>query len=147
MLLMSACAAPATTPADTAGDAVADTGAVDGEKTLRIAYGAEIDTLNALTSQNLTDIEILMVEGLIMSNDENTYIPVLAKEIPTQENGGVVMNDDGTVTMTWNLQRGRQLARRRRIHQRRCLLHLGIHRQRSRFSRLQSDRISEHRRL
>ncbi|MBK8050785.1 MAG: peptide ABC transporter substrate-binding protein [Anaerolineales bacterium] len=66
----------------------------------------EIDTLNALTSQTLTDIEITMVEGLIMSNDQNTYIPVLAKEVPTLENGGIVQKDDGTIEMTWNLQEG-----------------------------------------
>lgn len=114
VFVISACA-PASTPAGegttseestTTTDTAAP--ATEGEKILRIAYGAEIDTLNALTSQNLTDIEILMVEGLIMSNDENTYIPVLATEIPTLENGGVVENEDGTVTMTWNLQEGVQ---------------------------------------
>lgn len=111
--LLSACATPATAPTgeSTTGEAstTTDTAApAAGEKILRIAYGAEIDTLNALTSQNLTDIEILMVEGLIMSNDQNSYIPVLAKEIPTLENGGVVENADGTVTMTWQLQEGVQ---------------------------------------
>ncbi len=114
IFLMSACAAPAATPSE---EGTTDTGsttasesttATDGEKILRIAYGAEIDTLNALTSQNLTDIEILIVEGLIMSNDQNSYIPVLATEIPTLENGGVVENEDGTVTMTWPLQEGVQ---------------------------------------
>ncbi len=108
IFVLSACAAPASAPdsgsneESTAPTAVAES--APGEKILRIAYGAEIDTLNALTSQNLTDIQILMVEGLIMSNDQNTYIPVLAKEIPTLENGGVVENEDGTVTMTWQLQ-------------------------------------------
>ncbi|MCB0044951.1 MAG: peptide ABC transporter substrate-binding protein [Caldilineaceae bacterium] len=104
LMLISACAAPAT-PGD-AAESGQTASTESGEKVLRIAYGAEIDTLNALTSQNLTDIEILMVEGLIMSNDQNTYIPILAKEIPTLENGGVVMNDDGSVTMTWNLHEG-----------------------------------------
>ena len=110
VLVLGACAAPAAAPSGATGDtteaAADDAAATEGEKILRIAYGAEIDTLNALTSQNLTDIEILMVEGLIMSNDQNTYIPVLAKEIPTLENGGAVLNDDGTVTMTWNLHEG-----------------------------------------
>jgi peptide/nickel transport system substrate-binding protein len=101
LLVLGACTAPSDATGGSAGEAAAG-----GEKILRIAYGAEIDTLNALTSQNLTDIEILMVEGLIMSNDQNTYIPVLATEIPTLENGGAVINDDGTVTMTWNLREG-----------------------------------------
>lgn len=110
-LVLSACTAPAAAPTTgaaetTESEAAAAPAAESGSKILRVAYGAEIDTLNALTSQNLTDIEITMVEGLIMSNNENTYIPVLAKEIPTLENGGVVANDDGTTSMTWNLQEG-----------------------------------------
>ena len=78
--------------------------AVDVEKKiLRIAYTREIDVLNAFTSQNLVDIEFSMVEGLITTNENNTYIPVLAKEIPTEENGLVVHKDDGAVEMTWRL--------------------------------------------
>lgn len=77
-----------------------------GKKILHVAYSAEVDVLNALTSQNLTDIEVTMVEGLIISNDKNQYIPVLAKEIPTYENGGVVKRADGKIDMTWHLQQG-----------------------------------------
>jgi len=76
------------------------------KKVVQVAYSAEIDILNALTSQNLTDPEVTMVEGLIISNDKNEYIPVLAKEIPTYENGGIVKRDDGKIEMTWNLQQG-----------------------------------------
>ncbi len=109
-LALSACAAPAAAPAAApGGEAAAEAApAAEGKKILRVAYTAEIDTLNALTSQNLTDIEITMIDGLIMSNNENTYIPVLAKEIPTLENGGIVQNDDGTTSMTWNLHEGVQ---------------------------------------
>lgn len=71
---------------------------------LRLAYDREIDVLNAFTSQNLVDIQFSMVEGLVTTNDENSYVPVLAREIPTEDNGGVVRNADGTVTMTWHLQ-------------------------------------------
>jgi len=65
-MVLSACAAPvaapAAAPAD-AGAAPADAAAApEGSKVLRVAYGAEIDTLNALTSQNLTDIEITIFE-------------------------------------------------------------------------------------
>ncbi len=76
---------------------------VDGRSVLRVAYNREIDVLNALTSQNLVDIQFSMVEGLITTNENNTYIPVLAREIPTEENGLVQVNADGTVTMTWQL--------------------------------------------
>ena len=78
----------------------------DRPKILRVAYTREIDVLNALTSQNLVDIQFSMVEGLVTTNENNEYIPVLAKQIPTEDNGLIVVNDDGTVTMTWPLQEG-----------------------------------------
>ncbi len=77
-----------------------------GKKILHVAYTGEVDVLNAETSQNLTDIEVTMVEGLIISNDKNQYIPVLAKEIPTYDNGGIVKRADGKIDMTWHLQQG-----------------------------------------
>jgi peptide/nickel transport system substrate-binding protein len=78
----------------------------DGRSILRVAYNREIDVLNAFTSQNLVDIEFSMVEGLVTTNEHNTYIPVLAREIPTEENGLVLHNEDGTVQMTWRLHEG-----------------------------------------
>ena len=78
----------------------------DGRKILRVAYEREIDVLNAFTSQNLVDIAFSMVEGLVTSDENNSYIPVLAKEIPTEENGLIVRNADGTVDMTWELHPG-----------------------------------------
>ncbi|MCB0058730.1 MAG: hypothetical protein KDE45_16955, partial [Caldilineaceae bacterium] len=108
-MLSTACAAPAAAPAGgesaPAGEQAAAP-AEGGKKILRVAYGAEIDTLNALTSQNLTDIEITMIDGLIMSDNNNSYVAVAAKEIPTVENGGIVTKDDGTIEMTWHLQEG-----------------------------------------
>ena len=86
--------------ADERAAATADAG---GRKILRIAYYREIDVLNALTSQNLVDIHFSMPEGLITTNDSNTYVPVLAKRIPTEDNGLIVHNPDGTVEMTWEL--------------------------------------------
>lgn len=79
---------------------------VDGRRVLRVAYTREIDVLNALTSQNLVDIQFSMVEGLVTTNQNNSYIPVLATEIPTEENGLVDVRDDGTVVMTWPLHEG-----------------------------------------
>jgi peptide/nickel transport system substrate-binding protein len=71
-----------------------------------VAYEREIDVLNAFTSQNLVDIAFSMVEGLVTADEHNAYIPVLAKEIPTEENGLIVRNPDGTVDMTWELHTG-----------------------------------------
>ena len=77
-----------------------------GSKILRVAYEREVDVLNAYTSQMLVDIAFSMVEGLVTTNDRNTYIPVLARQIPTEENGLVVHNEDGTIDMTWRLHEG-----------------------------------------
>ncbi len=84
-LLVTGCGA--NEPADPAASAP---GVEAQKKILRIAYTREIDVLNAFTSQHLVDIELSMVEGLITTNENNTYIPVLAKEIPTEDNGLVV---------------------------------------------------------
>lgn len=89
------------------GGAAISSGTADADDSiLRVAYLREIDVLNAFTSQNLVDIQFSMVEGLITTDAGNTYIPVLAKEIPTEDNGGVVRNADGTIDMTWPLHSG-----------------------------------------
>ena len=85
---------------DAGSDAAADGG---GRRILRIAYEREVDVLNAFTSQNLADIMFSMVEGLVTTDDTGTYVPVLAKRIPTVDNGLIVRNADGTVDMTWEL--------------------------------------------
>jgi len=84
--------------------APADAPSADGRKILRIAYPREIDVLNAFTSQNLVDIAFSMVEGLVTTDEHDAYVPVLAREIPTEANGLVVLNDDGTVDITWRLR-------------------------------------------
>jgi peptide/nickel transport system substrate-binding protein len=100
----AATSAPAA-PAATAAPAAAATSApAAGKKILRVAYTREIDVLNAFTSQMLCDIEFTMQEGLIQNDDKGQDVPVLAKEIPTLANGGIVDNKDGTYDITWKLQ-------------------------------------------
>jgi len=79
---------------------------VDGRKILRVAYEREVDVLNAFTSQMLVDIHFSMVEGLVTTDESNTYVPVLAREIPSMENGQIAENPDGTIEMTWRLHEG-----------------------------------------
>jgi peptide/nickel transport system substrate-binding protein len=101
--------APTAAPAADTGAAATSAPAASGsgaKKLLRIGYGGEIDTLNPFTSQFLIDIHLTMMEGLIVSNDKNEYIAVLAKEIPTVENGGVKTLSDGKTEITWKLQEG-----------------------------------------
>ena len=78
----------------------------DGRSILRVAYEREVDVLNAFTSQMLVDVHFSMVEGLVTTDENNTYIPVLAREIPTAENGLITENVDGTLTVTWQLHEG-----------------------------------------
>jgi peptide/nickel transport system substrate-binding protein len=75
-----------------------------GQKIIQVAYTREIDVLNPFTSQMLCDIEFTMMEGLIQNNEKNESIPILATEIPTIANGGIVDMKDGTYEMTWHLQ-------------------------------------------
>ena len=86
------------------GDAPDPLASADGRKILRVAYDREVDVLNAFTSQMLVDIHFSMVEGLVTTDENNTYIPVLAREIPSEENGGIERLQDGRVAMTWHLQ-------------------------------------------
>ena len=88
------------------GDARDPLASTDGRRILRVAYEREVDVLNAFTSQMLVDIHFSMVEGLVTTDENNTYVPVLAAAIPTRENGLIVDNPDGTVDMTWRLREG-----------------------------------------
>jgi peptide/nickel transport system substrate-binding protein len=69
-----------------------------------VAYDREIDVLNPFTSQNLVDISFSMIEGLVTTDDHNRYVPVLAKAIPTEDNGLIRRKGDGSLEMTWPLQ-------------------------------------------
>jgi len=106
--VVEATAAPAVVEATAAPAVVEATTAPVAEepKILQVAYTREKDVLNAFTSQMLCDIEFTMVEGLVQNNEKGENIPILAKEIPTLENGGIVDNGDGTYDMTWNLVEG-----------------------------------------
>ena len=92
-----------------AGDGAVGSGTIGGDvtrKILRVAYEREIDVLNAFTSQNLVDIPFSMVEGLVTTDENNNYIAVLAREIPTEENGLIERRTDGLLDMTWRLRDG-----------------------------------------
>jgi len=58
---------------------------------------------NQVTEANVTTAT---QAGLITSTDDFKYAPDLAVSIPTTDNGGVVTNADGTITITWTLREG-----------------------------------------
>ena len=70
---------------------------------LVVAMSFEPDTMNVYATHLMGDIQAMVVEGLLVPNGDMEYEPVLATEVPTVENGGIVMNDDGTMDITYHL--------------------------------------------
>jgi peptide/nickel transport system substrate-binding protein len=73
---------------------------------LIIGYDREPDTMNRYATHILEDIESCVVEGLVTNDERMQIIPLLAREIPTLENGGVVLRADGGMDVTWRLRPG-----------------------------------------
>lgn len=73
---------------------------------LVVAYDREPDTLNRFSTHILEDIQTCVVEGLVTTDEQMRVVPLLAREIPTTENGGVVMRPDGGMDVTWTLRPG-----------------------------------------
>lgn len=84
------------------GAVAEETPRTGGDLVIGLQY--EPDTLNVYSTHLLGDVQAMMVEGLLVPNAEMEYVPVLAKEVPTVENGGIVMNDDGTMDITYHLR-------------------------------------------
>ena len=73
---------------------------------LIVGYDREPDTMNRYATHILEDIQSCVVEGLVTSDEQMHIIPVLAAELPTIENGGVVVRPDGGMDVTWKLRPG-----------------------------------------
>lgn len=73
---------------------------------LIVGYDREPDTMNRYATHILEDIESCVVEGLVTNDEQMRVVPVLASEIPTTENGGVVLRPDGGMDVTWKLRAG-----------------------------------------
>ncbi len=73
---------------------------------LTVGYDREPDTMNRYATHILEDIQTCVIEGLVTSDEQMRVVPVLAAEIPTVENGGVVMRADGGMDVTWKLRPG-----------------------------------------
>ncbi len=72
---------------------------------LRIAIQSESKNLNTLLASNTTDamIDDLIFDPLVTADAKGNFVPVLAAEVPTQENGGI--SKDG-LTVTYHLRKG-----------------------------------------
>lgn len=65
------------------------------------------DTLNPYATGFLGDVEATVFEGLLAPNEKLEFVPVLAQEVPSVENGGIVVASDGkTMTITYKLRPG-----------------------------------------
>ncbi|MEJ7812966.1 MAG: peptide ABC transporter substrate-binding protein [Gemmatimonadaceae bacterium] len=73
---------------------------------LVVGYDREPDTLNRFSTHILEDIESCVVEGLVTTDDSMRVVPLLAAEVPTRENGLVVLRPDGGMDVTWKLRPG-----------------------------------------
>lgn len=73
---------------------------------LIIAYDREPDTLNRFSTHILEDVQTCVVEGLVTTDEKMNVVPLLATEVPTPENGGVVMRADGGMDVTWKIRPG-----------------------------------------
>jgi len=64
--------------------------------TLTVGLPYDIDTLNVYSTAELGDVEAAVVEGLLAPDEHAKYIPVLATEVPTLENGGIQLTQGGS---------------------------------------------------
>ena len=58
---------------------------------LIVGYDREPDTMNRYATHILEDIQTCVVEGLTTNDERMNVVPVLAAEVPTIANGGVVL--------------------------------------------------------
>ena len=91
ILLLSACTKASSGPSN---------------ELLIVGYDREPDTMNRYATHILEDIQTCVVEGLVTTDERMNVVPVLASEVPTLENGGVVMRSDGGMDVTWKLRPG-----------------------------------------
>ena len=73
---------------------------------LIVGYDREPDTMNRYATHILEDIQTCVIEGLVTTDEHMNVIPVLAAELPTLANGGVVMRPGGRMDVTWKLRPG-----------------------------------------
>ena len=73
---------------------------------LVVGYDREPDTMNRFSTHILEDIQTCIVEGLTVTDEKMQVQPLLAREVPTLANGGVVLRADGGMDVTWKLRPG-----------------------------------------
>jgi peptide/nickel transport system substrate-binding protein len=96
IIVLSGCATNPASPKPTVAQDV----------TITIAIPEDPPSFNAVISDSGFDALVMHMALLGMTAldpDGNVY-PVLAAELPTEKNGGVVINADGTMDVTWKMR-------------------------------------------
>ena len=83
-------------------------GPAASNRLLVVGYDREPDTLNRFSTHILEDIQTCVIEGLTITDDRMAILPLLAAEVPTLDNGGVTLLEDGSMDVTWKLRPGIQ---------------------------------------
>lgn len=73
---------------------------------LIVGYDREPDVLNRFSTHILEDIHACIIEGLTTTDEDMNVVPLLATEVPTLDNGGVILRDDGGMDVIWKLRPG-----------------------------------------
>ena len=73
---------------------------------LIVGYDHEPDTMNRFSTHILEDIQTCIVEGLTVTDEQMRVVPLLAREVPSLDNGGVVLRPDGGMDVIWKLRPG-----------------------------------------
>ncbi len=104
LLTLLACAAILTS-ACTRGGRGGGGPRAHADGTLRVAMSYAVNTLNPvlMTQETEANIAALMFDPLIATDEHGRDVPILAREVPTLENGGIAR--DG-LTITYHLRRG-----------------------------------------
>ena len=73
---------------------------------LIVGYDREPDTMNRFSTHILEDIQSCIIEGLVTTDEAMRVVPLLARDVPTFDNGGVKLRPDGGMDVTWQLRPG-----------------------------------------
>ena len=105
-LWLTFCAAVGLVACGTAEKSGGGSGGGATNDLLIVGYDREPDTMNRYATHILEDIQSCVVEGLVTNDETMQIVPVLAREIPTVENGSVVLRPDGGMDVVWKLRAG-----------------------------------------
>ena len=108
-MVMSVSMLAACAPKD-GGNSPAPTGSGAGTPaeggTVVVGLSYEPDIMDVYSTHMMGDVTATFIEGLAYPDENMEWQPWLATEIPTVDNGGIVLHDDNTMDVTWHLREG-----------------------------------------